>query len=97
VTKFDDDVDLIGRLTDEMTDHARIHGNMTIELSPLTVLQVASILQLARRDVIKASTMRTLTADLLALIRVYFDDCPTALAILDAGERATISAPKTTH
>jgi len=89
-------VDLIGRLTDEMTDHARIHGNMTIELSPLTVLQVASVLQLARRgSVIKASTMRTLTADLLLLIRAYFLDCPTALAILDAGDRVTVPRQNT--
>jgi hypothetical protein len=66
---------------------------MELAWRPLTVLQIAGLLQLALRHPDVSAEHRDVAGRVLDAVRHYFADCPTVLTVLDAGEDPTQDVP----
>lgn len=65
------------------------HEPMGIMCQPLTVLQLAGALQLARRHPEFPSSHRATVDRFLTAAREYFADCPAVLEVLRRGDDPT--------
>lgn len=72
------------RFADEITARNR-GGAALLELDALWFLQIAGLVQLALRHPTAPESHRQAGAEFIDQAKVYFADCPTVLAILDAG------------
>lgn len=68
-------------------------ASMEIVFHPLTVLQLAGVIQLARRHPdFPASHLDTVDR-FLAAVRAYFADCPTVLEVIRQGDDPAFDRP----
>ena len=67
---------------------------MELVLRPFTALQLAGLLQLVQRHPELSDPHRAIAASVVEAAREYFADCPTVLAILDAGDDLAQDVPR---
>jgi hypothetical protein len=97
VTAFDDARDVLVRVTDELVAQQRTHGQLAIALPPIAALQLASLLQLLEQEVPLPTAHATLVATILGLVRDFFENCPTVLAVLADGDDPDPDGPRPAH
>jgi hypothetical protein len=74
------------RLLAEMVRELEPHPNMEITLQPVSVMQLAGLLQLALRHPHLDPTNRATAERFLAAARDYFAECPAVLEVLRRGD-----------
>lgn len=79
------DTATVWQIADEIAARSAA-GPMDISFSPLTVLQLVGLLQLARRHPQFGASSIAVVDRFLAAARVYFAHCPTVLQIIQLGD-----------
>jgi hypothetical protein len=76
------------RRVNAMADELLLKADTTMDVSfsPLTVMQLTGLVQLALRHPGVSATLRFTAARFLSAAREYFADCPETLAVIQLGD-----------